>query len=538
MSYRYADRTLRACCLVVLGAAIACERSRGAAAASDSAKTAGAADTVVRYVVRARRFPLALERITPDLHVQRALAPLDTLVVRVYDNRAVKFAGVPVRWSAMGLGEGAQFNVVNARSDSLGLSRATFTPGTSADSQHVFADVEKVGRIDFTVVVPVTSLGVRVSQPDVWSGETVLASAELRDVAGRELTGGQLSWASDDTSVLRVERADATHGRVTGIAAGEASIVAWVDAGRVQGSARLLVRPVVAGAFVTLDGRPPPDMRMEIRSEAVRESLSVVDGRFTARPLLDPDASVQVLAAPVRDTLLYHTVDVRVHAQRDLQRLRVALIPTHWRIDAGTYAGRDIPVDAARALRRTGRGAGFWRLVPLSGTSPRRILGWAESQLPLRLAFDRAQSFEPITAGDSTAFWASADRMQRDLGVRVFIPANMNDTVRGPVVPIEISMQSTEGHTSLSWGQAGDAGDGVILLRSASTLGDAHVVTHELLHLLGFGHTSQWPTVSVPAGGTEIALTPFDVAYVQLAMRLRRLQHETGALHGLPLSAP
>jgi hypothetical protein len=88
----------------------------------------------------------------------------------------------------------------------------------------------------------------------------------------------------------------------------------------------------------------------------------------------------------------------------------------------------------------------------------------------------------------------------------------------------------------VSFGQPGDARDGVLVFHEAATLRNPHVVAHELAHLLGFGHSSWWATISEPVGGREPRLTPQDVAYMQLAMRLRRLQQETGARPGLPVA--
>ena len=137
-----------------------------------------------------------------------------------------------------------------------------------------------------------------------------------------------------------------------------------------------------------------------------------------------------------------------------------------------------------------------------------RLLGWAESQLPLRLAFDRRRSSDAITAADSVAFWSVAERMERDLGMRLFMPAEVGvDTSGAGLVSVEIGAQpGSDGHTFVSWTAPGDANDGVVLFRRASTLRDSHVVTHELLHLIGFGHATGWPTVSL-ASGLEISGT-------------------------------
>jgi hypothetical protein len=315
--------------------------------------------------------------------------------------------------------------------------------------------------------------------------------------------------------------------------------VAWVGNGTVRGTARLIVKPTIAGRFVTIDGTPSPPLRMEVRAADVRDSLPVANGtgRFSRRVELPLETEVDVRAAAQEDVSRYHTVHLRVAAQRELQDLRIALVPTSWRIDGGTYVGREMPIDAERAMRRTSRGSPFWRLAPISGRGPRKILGWPESDLPLHIAFNRARSSEQIMAEDSVQFWAIANQFERDLGASVFAPADMRgDTTRVNLVPVEIGAQGTEGHTFVSWGQPGDARDGVLLFRQAATLRNAHVVTHELVHLLGFGHSSSWTTVSEPLGGREPRLTPEDVAYIQLAMKLRRLQAETGARPGLPIA--
>jgi hypothetical protein len=127
--------------------------------------------------------------------------------------------------------------------------------------------------------------------------------------------------------------------------------------------------------------------------------------------------------------------------------------------------------------------------------------------------------------------------MERDLGATLFQPEDVGgDTSRADVVRVEIKSQAADGHTFVSWDQPGDINEGVVQFRHTATLHDSHVVTHELLHLLGFGHSTSWTTISQPMGGREPRLTPEDVAYVQLAMRLRRLQLQTGARPGLPLA--
>jgi hypothetical protein len=158
-------------------------------------------------------------------------------------------------------------------------------------------------------------------------------------------------------------------------------------------------------------------------------------------------------------------------------------------------------------------------MAPVSGRGPKTLLGWHPARLPIAIAFDRDQSSSPITAPDSVAFWDIARVLEADLGMRLFRPAGVDDP---DAVRVEVRPGTSEGHTFTSSTGDGDVNDGTLLFRAPSTLRDPHVVTHELLHLLGFGHSVSWPSVAVPARGTEARLTPHDVAYVQLAIRLRR----------------
>ena len=478
--------------------------------------------------------PSAIQRATGVLRPLDALRPLDSVLrVRVLDERGAELGGVPVRWTLEGAAEGAALRVVNAMTDSLGLSRAELTPGRSADPQSAIAEVAHVGRIRFAVTIPAAHVRVHPARVSLWAGDDTIVAAELRDRNGVVLAGGAAGWATTDTLVARVVSDSSWRASVRGRSAGATQVVAWVGDGKVRGTGHVTVRPVVTGQFITADGGAVPAMRLEVVAADVRDSVVVRDGAFTARIPMPREAHTIVSASPVDGA--YHDAMVRVHDQRELQRLVIALVPTSYRIDAGAYQGQVVPIDAAAAMRRVGRSAPFWRLVPYSGAGPRKLLGWREDHLPLRIAFDRERSASPISAEDSTAFWHIAERMERDLGRALFTPADPeSDSVLASIIRVRITPQSAEGHTFVSWTQSGDANDGLLRFSRASTLRDPHVVTHELAHLLGFGHTASWPTISQPHSGTQPRLTPQDVAYIQLAMKLRRLQEDTGARPGVP----
>lgn len=522
--------------LLAAAALVSCDRQRTGDAFADTARP-GVPDTLVRRVVRVNREASAMQRVTGVLGAVRALRPLDSaLAVRVMDARGRELSGVPVSWTLRNAGDGAQLRVINARTDSLGVSRVAFTPGRTAIPQTVVAEVASVGIISFPVSVLVASIRLHAERRTLWSDAEESVGAELRDAAGTILSGGPLVWRTTDSTVLAIMSSDVIQARVRGRLAGAADVVAWVEPGTVRGSTRLTVRPVVTGAFVALDGKAVPEMRLEIRAGAVRDSVAVVNARFDKRIELPPHTSVELQATPPAGTP-FHPVHLRVTTPRALQNMTIALVPTSWRIEGGTHDGREIPIDAARALRRLGGNAAFWRLAPLAGNEPTKLVGWPESELPLRIAFNRGRSTERIATEDSVAFWRIAEQMERDLGLRLFAPAEpQGDSIPAAVVAVEIGTGAGEGHTFVTWNQSGDAYDGVLMFRRASTLRNAHVVTHELLHLLGFGHATSFPSVSQAVSGTEPRMTPEDVAYAQLAMRLRRLQSQNGALPGLPVA--
>jgi hypothetical protein len=513
-------------------AGVACDRTTARIARADTAARP-ASDTVVRRVIRVYRRASAIQRVTGEVSALRAFVPLDSLLaVRVLDQRGAEMGGVRVAWSLSSPGDGAELRVINGRTDSLGVSSVAFTPGSTADPQSVVADVMNVGRITFRVTVPVASIRVIPARDTLWSGDADSVTTELRDAAAIPLSGGAVVWASSDTTVLRVPPAEGPRAHVVGRLAGSADVVAWIEPGTVRGRARVRVKPVLSGRFVTLDSGVVPPMKVVVREGVTPDSLPVSEGRFAKR--VEAGYADLELRGEPRDDARYHPVRLRFSTPRALQEMTIALVPTRWRIAEGSYAGQEVLIDAVAALRRPSSGTPFWRLSP-SGRAPSTIVGWPETALPLRIAFNRERMRDTISAADSVEFWRIAGQMELDLGQRLFVPATLAEGSAAPgLVSVGIGTASGDGHTFVTWNESGDAYDGLVTFRTASMLRSAHVVTHELLHLIGFGHTTSWPTVSRPVAGTFPRLTPEDVAYAQVAMRLRRLQRQNGARPGLP----
>lgn len=202
-----------------------------------------------------------------------------------------------------------------------------------------------------------------------------------------------------------------------------------------------------------------------------------------------------------------------------------------WTIKAGSFAGQIIPIDKSAAGHRSSR---FWRIASIGGQ--KRIVGWNPSRLPARVAFRPGRG---ISAADSAAFWEILGRMQTDMGMRLFEPAFLaEDTDPDDFIVIDTRpMTSAEGLTLVTWSSGGSLYDARVYLRSPETLRNPRVVVHEMMHALGFGHTSAWTSVMNGYGGGPRGLTPQDVAYAQLALESRAASEREDFWDRLALAA-
>ncbi len=75
--------------------------------------------------------------------------------------------------------------------------------------------------------------------------------------------------------------------------------------------------------------------------------------------------------------------------------------------------------------------------------------------------------------------------------------------------------------TLVTWSATGGVCDARINFRSPATLHNQRVVVHELMHALGFGHTSAWSSIMNPSPWGPISLSREDVAYTQYAFESR-----------------
>ncbi|AHG89052.1 hypothetical protein J421_1515 [Gemmatirosa kalamazoonensis] len=380
-----------------------------------------------------------------------------------------------------------------------------------------------------TRVIPFTS--TTAPAITIWLGDTLRLDAPPVPDGTPPSIARDLRWTSMEPSVATVAA-----GTVTPRAPGTASIVAWRRVGETV--TPLVVRPAIRGRVVAADDSP---VRARVVARVGRWTDSAWTGPggwFVLRPdrPLDGAATVRVVpddpaihAAALDDTPLDRLADVDV-----------VLLPTRWRIAAGTYAGTTVPIRPSIASSRLRDALRLWHLARVGrGGAPDagEAVGWAAERLPLKLAFDHDARGGPIARADSVAFWRAAEQLQRDLGMSVFVPATVpagDADFAGIVVTLDPRIRA-EGLTTAGWNGDGDLYDAVVAMRTRALLADPGVVTHELLHALGVGHAPYGlPSVMHPVGDASTTrATAEDVAYAQLLYAVRARSRTGRTLVGI-----
>jgi hypothetical protein len=161
---------------------------------------------------------------------------------------------------------------------------------------------------------------------------------------------------------------------------------------------------------------------------------------------------------------------------------------------------------------------------------------WPDAELPIPLAFNHSASTARISAADSIVFWNVVRQLEADLGTSLFKPAmasslplpSANGFARGGVlvhVDSTLIAQGFGGWANFVWDGSASQNliAGKLRLSTLSRFGNRSLVSHELLHTLGFEHTCAWSTVMGGYGCTSAAgPTRADVAAFNLSYQVRR----------------
>lgn len=305
------------------------------------------------------------------------------------------------------------------------------------------------------------------------------------------------------------------------------------------------------GQVFAADGVAVEGLRATARvGSAAVEAAVGADGRFAVALPRGAGAVELLVDAGDPARRRYHPALVRMRAGERGREQRLVLVPTEWQIATGRYTGRRVPLSPALALTPTCTGCPSF-FVPMDGPDGAdRLRAWPDSVFPLRVAFDRAGTAgAPLLEGDSTRFWRVLEGMQHDFGLPLFRPARYAETVSDDddwptdVALVRVDPRTPDAALTVAVTGRESIEYAAIRFRAASQMRDfdaPRLIAHEAMHVLGLGHTCAWRSLLSDRrcpGQRAPAATPEDVAYTQLLLRVRALQHRHGAAHGILAAA-
>jgi hypothetical protein len=264
---------------------------------------------------------------------------------------------------------------------------------------------------------------------------------------------------------------------------------------------------------------------------------------------------------------------------QELEDVDVVMVPRSWTIQRGTHEGEtvDTSLDPVVEDKADQFLYSYFFGQPFPRDAPEiyllDLMLWDADQLPARVAFDHPNETAEITPTDSAAIWGVLDRIEEVTGVDYFEPAEADPTwwpePTGPYGGDRIEGVIRLIHHPPNWSGLGlsgaepvdwerdlggwvdrgrfdavrvsrtylDAGNVVIGELEPLQLADGlvpweTVLTHEVMHVLGVGHTCRIPS---PMGPCDRTAEPsaYDVAYMELLRSVLELQEEWGTELGM-----
>jgi hypothetical protein len=288
------------------------------------------------------------------------------------------------------------------------------------------------------------------------------------------------------------------------------------------------------GRILTVDGEPAAGLRVVVdwsHDSFATLASDTLDldraGRFAipARGCNSDSVVVSVVAAPDGR---YYPTRVTVPRARLADELRVLVLPREWTIHRGRFAGSAVKIAPSDALRGTTGQGSFGRVAH------QHVVAWDASSFPIGIVL-RHDLSPGLSARDSVAFWEAARDVEDAIGITLFRPTT-DTTEHDRVFPIDVLLDrriAASGVTYVSWDRGGRLFEGTMRFRTSREIELGSVVAHELLHALGFGHTTAWPSAMHARDSGGRGMTVEDVAFAQLLMRLHELQQDPLVLGGI-----
>jgi hypothetical protein len=410
----------------------------------------------------------------------------------------------------------------------VGPGTATIGAATDGKSAAVVVTVE-ASALTRIIIVPAPML--------VAVGGSYAVTATGADQRGKPIALPQVTFQSSDQTVATVSAA----GVVTGAHAGTATLSA--SAQGVAGTATLnVVAPTsLAGSLVAATGASTGGLSFTLRTGAAA-SLQTFTTTADATGAFHLDAPLPLAAAePV--TLIvddgarprvYHPIVKQIQAAgAAAAAARPLLLPELETFTSASYGTSTVAVSLQAAFTRVcddntnANCNSFFPQAWLGGVVPL----WAASDFPIQLAFNHAAATNPITDADSIALWTVIHDMEADVGRTLFKPVNFSSlpapdangfTPKTVLVWVDNTLTGFAGYTNWIW----DASQNMIAaktrVRLNSYLSSRSLMSHELLHALGFHHTCAWATVMGGYGCTSAeGITKSDAAGFNLGYQAR-----------------
>jgi hypothetical protein len=289
---------------------------------------------------------------------------------------------------------------------------------------------------------------------------------------------------------------------------------------------------LLTGRLVALDSQPVAGVRLIVEWGgqsvlAAADTLPVDStGRFGALIRDVASDSVWLVIDPAVSSR-YDAGRIAVSKARLSEEVHILLVPKRWIIRRGRFSGAEVPIDPSAALRRVPDYGAFGRV------SARHIVGWMPGSFPIPVVL--RHDGPRLTTADSVAFWDAARDIDAALGGHFFVPWS-DTSMYGRIFPVDVRIDRRIHGAALTfatWDANGNIFEGTIRFHGSREMHIPGVVEHELMHVLGFGHTKAWPSAMQTSAVDVRVVTETDAGYAQLLMAVHEWQQDSLVVGGL-----